>query len=125
MRLRSPYVSETVVAAVDGQIVAGLGQHDGQALEETDFWLLDAIFIGKGLASLGIAVGSRIVKSLARRAASRGTKFALAGPTRRVAVESIEALGNKATARAAYDPRTGMTQKHFKAFRRAQPRLST
>ena len=115
--LGSPYVSETVLTGVDGEVVAGFGFHDHQALEESDFWLLDAIFLGKGVAGVGLKLAGHMVKSLMRKGSSRSAKYLFAGPTRKLGEEAVERIGKKAAAsRSAYDPRTGMTEKHFRAF---------
>lgn len=109
-----------VVTGIDGEVVAVLKQ-DVVGLEESDFWLLDAVMLATGVAGLGLAMGRRVVKSLARRAATRrGGRAARAftGRSAQRAERAVrEAIHLQPTRR--YVPESGMPQAHFDAFRQA------
>jgi hypothetical protein len=96
---------------------------DNQAIESVDPWIFDVIFIGKGLADLGVAMGRRILKSLVRRTAVRGGTRVFAGATRELAEEIAERSAKFAP--APYDPRSGMTQQHFRFFQEAAEETQT
>jgi hypothetical protein len=110
----------TVLTGIDGEVIAGLGT-DYVGIESVDFWLLDAVFVGKGLATLGITLGKGLMKSLTRRVGKRAAN-AFRGPTREIAEEAMERLAVKqvpTSGGSAFIPQTGMTQGHFGAFKAA------
>jgi hypothetical protein len=113
-----------VLTGIDGEVVACLGV-DYVGLESVDFWLLDAVTLGFGLANLGIAAGKRILKSLTRRAVKNGGSVAFQGATREIAKDAIARMaGRRAADRAAkaWIPKSGMTKPHFEAFQEVAER---
>lgn len=112
-----------VITGIDGEVVASLGV-DYVGLESVDFWLLDAVFLGKGLADLGLAIGKRILKSLTRRAVQRGGAIAFRGATMEVAKEAIGRMAGRTASGGAghYLPKSGITRSHFGAFQEAAQR---
>lgn len=112
-------VNYQVLTGIDGEVVAALSV-DYVGLEQSDFWLLDAVLLGKGLANLGVAVGRKLLTSLSRRAIAKGGAVSFHGPTKEIAKEALERAGARTASRATsgqYIRQSGMTEPHFNAFR--------
>ncbi|MCW5963594.1 MAG: hypothetical protein KIT83_06120 [Bryobacterales bacterium] len=112
-------VNYQVLTGIDGEVVAALSV-DYVGLEQSDFWLLDAVLLGRGLANLGVAVGRKLLSSLSRRAIGKGGAVSFHGATKEIAKEALERTGARTASRAAggqYIRQSGMTEPHFNAFR--------
>jgi hypothetical protein len=115
------------VTGINGEVIDSVRSNTG-FLEEVAYSPADLLSFGKLIVTLGAKIGSKVAKTLMRKAIARRAAKTLDGPTISVAKEAAEKMAKEVSEQEAklifkgiklkkgYDPRMGVPEEHFLAM---------